>query len=59
MNPIITSIMPAKRTKNANPKAKKLELSNTTTPRESKIRSIPELELQIRMSLGLVSLDKT
>ena len=59
MKPIMTSMMPASRTKKANPNAKKLELSNTTTLKESTIRSIPELELQIFMFACFVGLDKT
>ena len=59
MKPIITSIIPASRTKKANPKARKLELSITTTLKESTIRNIPEPELQIFTFAGFVGLDKT
>lgn len=51
--------MPIRRTKKARPKARKFELSNTATPRESKIRKSPDPELQSLLLAGFACVDKT
>jgi hypothetical protein len=51
-------MMPIIRTKNERPKARKFELSNTTTPSESRIRKSPDPEVHNFPFVGFACVDK-
>jgi len=58
IKPIINSMMPIIRTKNERPKARKFELSNTTTPSDSRIRKSPDPEVHNFPFVGFAWVDK-